>query len=459
MTTDSVTILGGGLAGCEAAYQLASRGIPVTIREMRPSPLAPAHHGAHLAELVCSNSFKSTDPTTAAGMLKSELHGLGSLILACARATAIPGGAALAVDRERFAELVTSAIDHAPCIDVVRGEATAIPAEGDVIVATGPLTSDALARSLARLTGSGALAFYDAAAPVIDATTIDESICFAASRYDKGEDAAYLNCPLDRHAYDAFVDALVEADRVQAKDFEDGDLFQACQPVEEVARRGRDALRFGALKPVGLVDPATGRRPWAVVQLRAESRERTAYSLVGFQTNLTFPDQTRVVRLIPGLAGADILRFGVMHRNTFVDAPRLLTGDLALRTKRRVRVAGQLSGTEGYLEAAAGGLVSALGLAAASAGGGDLTLPRETALGALLAYATDPETLPYQPMHVNFGLMPPLEPLVRAKADRHAAYEQRAAAALRAFERAHPELGLPDARARVARAVEEASRS
>jgi methylenetetrahydrofolate--tRNA-(uracil-5-)-methyltransferase len=346
----------------------------------------------------------------------------------------------LAVDRTAFSSLLTSLVSALPGVEVVRKEATEIPA-GDVIVATGPLTSPALEDALSKLVGPGRLAFFDAAAPIVDATTIDPEVCFAASRYDKGEGADYLNCPMGPEDYDAFIEALLSAERVQAKAFETSELFHACQPAEEIARRGHDALRFGPMKPVGLTDPRTGRRPWAVVQLRSENRERTAYNLVGFQTNLTFPEQRRVLRLIPGLESATFLRYGVMHRNTFVDAPRLLDADLALRSESRVRIAGQLSGTEGYLEAAASGLVAALGVVEARQGVRMPPLPRETALGALLSYATDELTSPYQPMHVNFGLVPPLEPQVRGKRERAAAYAALGADALADWVRANG-LGL-----------------
>lgn len=441
-----VTVIGGGLAGSEAAFQLALRGHEVTLLEMRPAVSGPAHHTDRLAELVCSNSLKSDDPDTAAGMLKRELESLGSLIMACARATAVPAGGALAVDRDRFAELVTRTLTSTPGVEVVRAEADAIP-DGDVIVASGPLTSAPLEEALSEVVGPGRLAFFDAAAPVVDAASIDRTVVFAQSRYDKGQGADYLNCPMERDEYEAFVDALLRARRVRARDFETSELFQACQPVEEVVRRGRDAVRFGAMKPVGLTDPRTARRPWAVVQLRPENRAGTAYNLVGFQTNLTFPEQERVFRLIPGLAGAEFVRYGVMHRNTFVDAPRLLTPDLALRSDARIRLAGQLTGTEGYLEAAASGLVAALGLHAARLGAPEVVLPRETALGSLLAYATDPHTTPYQPMHVNFGLTLPLAAPVRGRRERHSAYTERGREALVEWAAAHAELDLSSARA------------
>jgi len=445
----TITVIGGGLAGSEAAYQLAVRGMGVRLVELRPSAAAPAHHTGLLGELVCSNSLKSDDPDTAAGMLKRELDALGSVVLACARSTAVAAGGALAVDRTAFAELLTRVVTARPEVELVRAEATELP-EGDVILATGPLTSAAFEPELARLTGTERLSFYDAAAPIVDAASIDLSVCFAQSRYDKGGSADYLNCPMDREEYEAFIAALIAAERVTAKEFESADLFHACQPAEEIARRGADALRFGAMKPVGLTDPRTGRRPWAVVQLRPENREHTAYNLVGFQTNLTFPEQDRVFRMIPGLGSADFLRHGVMHRNTFVDAPRLLTPDLALRTCPRIRIAGQLSGTEGYLEAAASGLVAALGVFSADA---PVVLPPETALGALLSHATDPETSPYQPMHVNIGLLPPLTPPVRGKRERYAAHAARAARAMTRWLASRPELDIDRVRAAVTEEV------
>ncbi|MHB8964935.1 MAG: methylenetetrahydrofolate--tRNA-(uracil(54)-C(5))-methyltransferase (FADH(2)-oxidizing) TrmFO [Coriobacteriia bacterium] len=416
-----VLVVGAGLAGSEAAWQLAVRGIDVDLVEMRPGTTSPAHHTAGFAELVCSNSFKSADPSTAPGMLKAEMEAIGSLIVAVARLSAVPAGAALAVDRDAFSASVTDLVANHPRIRVIRREQTDIPADRDVILATGPLTSDALQPSLSEIVGEDRMAFFDAAAPIVDAATIDRDIVFAQSRYDKGEGADYLNCPFERDEYDLFIRELVAAGRVVGKDFETRELFSACQPIEEIARKGPDALRFGPMKPVGLTDPRTGRRPWAVLQLRTENAACTAYNLVGCQTNLTFPEQRRVFSLVPGLHGADIVRFGVMHRNTFIDAPSLLRPDLALRQAPRIRVAGQLSGTEGYLEAAASGLVAALGLVAGRTGVPFPALPAETALGALLAYATDPRTQGYQPMHVNFGLLPPAPAGVRGKHDRHAA--------------------------------------
>ena len=452
MPPHRITVVGGGLAGAEAAFQLAVRGHEVTLCEMRPGVSSPAHHGSDLAELVCSNSMKSDDPQTAAGMLKREMAMLGSLVVACARATALPAGVALAVDRDAFSSLVTGILEHLSGIVIERVEVSTVP-DGDVVVASGPLSSPALDAALHSLVGER-LAFFDAASPVLEADSVDRSICFAASRYEKGG-PDYLNCPLEACDYERLVRELVGARRVEARDFEKRDLFAACQPVEEIARSGTDALRHGALKPVGLIDPRTGRRPWAVVQLRAENAARTAYSMVGFQTNLAFAEQESVVRSIPGLAGAEFLRHGVMHRNTFIDSPRLLGPDLALRSLPRVRFAGQLTGTEGYLEAAATGLVAALGIAAEHDGGPTPVLPQVSALGALLHYVTDPTTTTtFQPMHVNFGLMPPLEPPIRARRARREAMATRGVAAMRAFVEGRSDLGI----SRVASVAEAAAR-
>lgn len=432
-TSRTVTVIGGGLAGSEAAWQLAQRGIPVRLLEMRPRRMTPAHHTGALAELVCSNSLKSDDPGTAAGLLKRELEALGSIVVMTARRCAVPAGGALAVDRGRFSHELTTMLQDHPLIEVVREEATSVPSCGPVIVATGPLTSEGFEPALSALVGGDRLAFFDAAAPVIDASSIDRSVVFAQSRYDKGGSADYLNAPMTRDEYERFAHALLEADRVILKDFETKDLFSACQPIEEVARAGFDAPRFGALKPVGLTDPRTGERPWAVVQLRAENRDATAYNLVGFQTNLTFAEQRRVFSMIPGLGNAEFVRYGVMHRNTFVDAPKLLDSTLALRSEPRVRLAGQVTGTEGYVEAAASGLLAGLNTAAELLDADPVVLPRTTALGALMTYATDPETCDYQPMHVNFGVVPPLESRVRGKRERYAAYAARATSDLQAY--------------------------
>ena len=427
-----VTVIGGGLAGSECALQLARRGISVTLMEMRPQTMTPAHHTASFAELVCSNSFKATRHDSAAGLLKEELRLMGSELITCAAAAAVPAGGALAVDRERFSAEVEARIAAQPNITVERTEATTIP-EGHVVIAAGPLCSPALAEEVLKLVGGTALSFFDAAAPIVDATTLNRDAIFTQSRYGEAGEGDYLNCPLNREEYDAFIDSLVGAERVVLKDFERTDLFQACQPAEEVARTGHDALRFGAMKPVGLIDPRTGHRPWAAIQLRAENRERTAYNLVGFQTNLTFPEQRRVFRMVPGLEDAEFFRYGVMHRNTFVDAPHVLDGTFAV-PGTMVRLAGQITGTEGYMEAVASGLLAALNTVADLTGAPSVQLPETGALGALVHYATNPATEAYQPMHVNFGLVPPLaDGKRRSKRDRYAAYADRALADLKQY--------------------------
>ena len=450
----SITILGAGLAGSEAALQLAARGIRVRLVEMRPDVQTPVHVSGACAELVCSNSLKSEKPDSAAGMLKRELAELGSQLYAQAKLHAVPAGGALAVDRAAFADAVSALVEQHPLIELVREEAVdlARAAEGAdaLVVATGPLTSDALADALARLTGEGHMAFYDAAAPIVMADSLDEQRLFRQSRYeDAGNDVGdYLNAPFSREEYDAFIEELVNAERVIRRDFETRDLFQACQPIEEIARKGHDAPRFGTLKPVGLTDPRTGCRPWAALQLRAEDAHGSSYNLVGFQTNLTFPEQRRVFRMIPGLEQAEFARYGVMHRNTFVDAPRLLDANLRLHAPAADRLgvpvflAGQIAGTEGYCEAIRSGLHAALAAAALLAGVEPPALPRETAFGALMAYATDPATADYQPMHVNFGILPPFDQHIRNKRERYAAYAERGTQALAAYRDELAQRGL-----------------
>lgn len=432
MAFDMVTVVGGGLAGCECACQLADRGIPVRLCEMRPEVGSPAHHTGSLAELVCSNSLKSTHRDSAAGLLKEELRRMGSVLLSCAERSAVPAGGALAVERERFSALVEAEVASRDLIEVVRGEVRDIP-EGPCVIAAGPLCSKALSERVLALVGGSSLSFFDAAAPIVDAATIDRSVVFSQSRYGEEGGGDYLNAPFTREEYERFIDALLGAERVVLKDFERRELFQACQPAEEVARTGRDAIRFGAMKPVGLTDPRTGRRPWAAVQLRAENAAGTAYNLVGFQTNLTFGEQKRVFRMIPGLEHAEFFRYGVMHRNTFVDAPHVLDDSFAV-PGTRVRLAGQITGTEGYTEAIASGLLAALNTVADATGAPHVHLPRTGALGSLVAYATDPATVDYQPMHVNFGVVPPLEDgRRRSKRDRYAAYADRALRDLDAY--------------------------
>ncbi len=431
MDMDKVIVVGAGLAGCECALQLAKRGVPVLLCEQRPLATSAAHHTDGMAELVCSNSLKSMRRDSAAGLLKLELEMMGSELLACAKEASVPAGGALAVDRDVFSGLVGQRVEASPLIEVVRGEVGEVP-EGRCVIAAGPLCSDSLAASLGKLVGGESLSFFDAAAPIVDALTIDRSIVFSQSRYEDAGEGDYLNCPMNKEEYEAFIEALLGASRVVAKDFEQRDLFCACQPVEEVARTGVDAARYGAMKPVGLTDPRTGRRPWAVVQLRPENAEKTAYNLVGFQTNLTWGEQKRVFRMIPGLENAEFFRYGVMHRNSFVDAPRVLDKTFAV-PGTRVRLAGQICGTEGYTEAIASGLLAALNTFADMKGLEHVRLPRTGALGSLVAHATDPETSPYQPMHVNFGIVPPLDGPRLKKRERYARYADRALADLTAY--------------------------
>ena len=434
-----MNIIGAGLAGSEAALQLAQRGVHVRLFEMRPETETDVHRGGDCAELVCSNSLKSTKPESAAGMLKAELAALGSQLIAAAGRSRVDAGGALAVDRDEFSADVTSMVEENPYIEyrvmcVSDPLDACLGAADATILATGPLTSDALAQWLVDKTGSDNLAFFDAAAPVVMADSLDMDVLFRQSRYEQDAPGDYLNAPFDKESYDAFIAQLVAADRVIKRDFETKDLFQACQPIEEIARKGADAPRFGTCKPVGLTDPATGRRPWAAVQLRAENAQGTAYNLVGFQTNLTFGEQKRVFRMIPGLQNAEFARYGVMHRNTFIQAPRLLDRDLRLRgVDAPVYVAGQLSGTEGYCEAIASGLMCALFAYAQLQGIQAPLLPAETAFGALLDYATDPATQDYQPMHVNFGILKPLDQHIRNKGMRYAAYAERGSRAMEGY--------------------------
>ncbi len=424
MTDARVTVVGGGLAGSECALQLARRGVRVLLVEQRPQKSSPAHHTGDFAELVCSNSLKSMRHDSAAGLLKEELKAMGSILIGFALEARVPAGGALAVDRQKFSALVSDAITAEPLIQVEHREVTELP-EGPCVIAAGPLCSQALFDSLCKRLGTDALSFYDAAAPIVDAETLDRDVIFSQSRYEETDGGDYLNCPMSKEEYDAFYDELIAAKRVVLKDFEQRDLFSACQPVEEVARTGRDSLRFGALKPVGLTDPRTGRRPWAAVQLRAENAQKSAYNLVGFQTNLTWGEQARVFRMIPGLGHADFFRYGVMHRNSFVDSPRVLDGTFAIPDSQ-IRLAGQICGTEGYTEAIASGLLAALNTYADLEGLEHVGLPKTGALGSLVAYATDPATSPYQPMHVNFGLVPSLGGTRRKKKERYQAYADRA---------------------------------
>ena len=436
--SQSVTIVGAGLAGSEAALQLADRGVRVRLVEMRPKTPTLVHVTGCCAELVCSNSLKSEKPDSAAGMLKRELAELGSQLYAQAKLHAVPAGGALAVDRTAFAEAVTALVEAHPLIDLVHEEVVDLvqAAEGAdaLVVAAGPLASDALAASLSRLAGEEHLAFYDAAAPIVMADSLDYAKLFRQSRYeDAAADAGdYLNAPFSREEYDAFVDELVAAERVIRRDFETRDLFQACQPIEEIARKGHDAPRFGTLKPVGLTDPRTGHRPWAALQLRAEDAHGSSYNLVGFQTNLTFPEQRRVFRLIPGLENAEFARYGVMHRNTFLNSPALLGTDLSLKACPNVFFAGQITGFEGYMESAACGLLAARSMEARLSGRAFTPPPADTMCGALLRYITTP-TKDFQPMGANMGLLPAPETRIRDKRQRYLAVAQRAVAAMERY--------------------------
>lgn len=434
-----VTVVGAGLAGSECALQLARRGVAVRLFEQRPHHPSPAHHTDLFAELVCSNSLKSLKPETAAGLLKTELTKMGSVLLDVARRTSVPAGGALAVNREDFSREVTRLVEAEPLIEVVREEVTSIP-EGPCVIAAGPLCSDDLFEAVSKAVGTERMAFFDAAAPIVDADSLDRSVIFEQGRYEDAGTGDYLNCPMDKDEYDAFLDALLSADRVVARDFEQSDLFCACQPVEEVARTGYRSLCFGALKPVGLTDPRTGRRPWAAVQLRAENSAHTAYNLVGFQTNLTWPEQRRVFRLIPGLADAEFLRYGVMHRNSFVDSPHALDATFRI-PGTQARLAGQITGTEGYVEAIASGLLAALNTYASLCGVPEVRLPVTGALGSLVAYATDPTTKDYQPMHVNYGIVAPIElPRRCGKTEKRRALAERAGADLDAYLATRPDL-------------------
>ena len=440
----AVTIAGGGLAGSEAAWQLAARGIPVKLYEMRPGRSTAAHKTDRLAELVCSNSLKSNRRGAATWLLKEELRRAGSLLLEVADACAVPGGAALAVDRERFAEAVTAAITRHPLITLRREELRQIPGDGLTLIASGPLTSEALAAQLQVLTDTEHLAFYDSISPIVDAETLNLERIFRASRYGKGGED-YLNCPFTEDEYRAFHQALMSAESVEKHEFEDVKFFEACLPIEELAKRGYDTLRFGPMKPVGLVDPRRGRQPFAVVQLRAENLRFSSYNLVGFQNHLRFAEQKRILRMIPGLENAEFLRLGQIHRNTYINAPKLLSSDLSFPRAPHVFVAGQLSGVEGYVECIATGLLAGLALAARALGEDEwpgpnaarpyLPPPRTTAMGSLVHYITHAVSGSYQPANVSFDLLPPLEGLPRAIArDRSVRRERQCELALADFE-------------------------
>ena len=407
----SITVIGAGLAGVEAANQITKFGIRATLYEMRPNRKTAAHRTSDLAELVCSNSLKSASMENASGILKEEMKSLGSLVIEAAETSRVPAGKALAVDREIFSDYITRKIQDNGLIDLRREEVTKIPEDGIVIVATGPLTSDALCAEISSLTESEYLYFYDAISPIIDADTIDRSKIFRGSRYDHGdsEEGDYLNCPLSEDQYYELVDDLIRGEKVETREFEKALYFQSCMPVEVMCERGRDTLRFGPLKPVGLVDPRAGRTPFAVLQLRTENSEETMYNMVGFQTKLRYPQQRTVFRKIPGLERAEFLRYGSVHRNTYIDSPRLLEKDLSLSSRPGVFFAGQITGVEGYVESAATGIVCGINASRKALGLAPAHVPRETSIGSLLEYISTPGKTGFQPMNINFGLFPKVE--------------------------------------------------
>ncbi len=429
----TVNVVGAGLAGCEAAWTLAQAGIPVRLYEMKPHHYTPAHHYEGFAELICSNSLKAARIGSAAGMLKEEMRMLGSLTMEAAEQTAVSAGGALAVDRERFSDYITEKIKSHPGITVLHQRVDEIP-QGPTIIASGPLTDSALAKSIQQLCGAQYLSFFDAAAPIVTFDSLDQDKVFFAARYGRGE-ADYINCPMDREQYERFYQALVEAESVELHEFEKQDfkVYEGCMPVEVMAKRGADTLRYGPLKPVGLTDPHTGRRPWAVVQLRSENREGTLYNLVGFQTNLRFPEQKRVFSLIPGLEHAEFVRYGVMHRNTFLDSPRLLTSAFCMKAHPELYFAGQMTGVEGYVESAASGILAGKNMARALMGKQPLLLPADCMLGALSRYISDEQVADFQPMGSNMGILPPWPERVKDKTVRYEKIAQRGLSHLREY--------------------------
>ena len=423
---NKVNIIGAGLAGCEAAFSLAQRGVRVTLYEMKPAQKSPAHKTDLFAELVCSNSLKAARIESAAGLLKEEMRRLGSVCLEAADKFSVPAGGALAVERNGFSSYITAKIKSHPNIEIKYERVEKIPDEGVTIIATGPLTDGALAEDIKKTLGSEYLNFFDAAAPIVSFESIDMGSAFYQSRYDKGEGDDYINCPLNKAEYEAFHSALISAERAPLKDFEgDVTVYEGCMPIEILASRGVDAIRFGPMKPVGLTDPNTGHRPWAVLQLRKENCEGSMYNLVGFQTNLKFGEQKRVFSMIPALKEAEFMRYGVMHRNSFINSPELLNKNLSLKSNPNVFFAGQLSGVEGYMESAASGILAAINAFAYVNGKAPLILPTTTMLGAIINYITDPETKKFQPMGANFGLLPPLETRIRDKKERYGLLAQR----------------------------------
>lgn len=431
---EAVTVIGAGLAGAEAAWQLARRNIPVKLYEMRPHKFTPAHHTGFFAELVCSNSLRAIALENAVGLLKEEMRRLDSLIMACASKHRVPAGGALAVDREGFARAVTEILENHPLVEICREEAADIPREGIVVLATGPLTSEAMSRSLRNLTGVEYLYFYDAVAPIVTRESINFDKVFCSSRYGKGE-GEYINCPMTKEEYERFQEALATAERAPRKEFEKEINFEGCLPIEVLARRGRDAMRYGPLKPVGLIDPRTGRQPYAVVQLRQDNAAGTLYNLVGFQTHLKWDEQKRVFRMIPGLEEAEFVRFGVMHRNTYVNSPILLYPTFECKKRAGLFLAGQMTGVEGYVESAASGLMAGVNAARLYRGQRPVVFPPETAHGSLAHYITSADPKHFQPMNVNFGLFPPLDENIRDRRRRNLALAQRALETLEGWKK------------------------
>lgn len=420
-------VLGAGLAGCEAAWQMANRGIKVTLVEMKPIKFTPAHKSENFAELICSNSLKASRVDSAAGLLKEEMRRLDSLLLSVADKCSVPAGGALAVDRNDFSGGVTEKIISHPNIEIVHEIVSDIPSDGVVVIATGPLTDKCLAESIQKLCGEEYLSFFDAAAPIVTYDSVDMDNAFFASRYDKGEDDAYINCPMDKEEYEIFYEALISAETAPLHEFDTNQkVYEGCMPVEVMAKRGKDTLRFGPLKPVGLRDPKTGHRPWAVVQLRKENTFGSLYNLVGFQTNLKFPEQKRVFGLIPALKNAEYMRYGVMHRNTFLNSPKLLDKDYSLKKDSRIFFAGQITGVEGYMESGGSGLIAGINAANRLLGREKFIPDEYTMLGSLIKHVTDTETKNYQPMGANFGILPPLDEKIRDKKQRYAALSERA---------------------------------
>ena len=427
------TVIGGGLAGVEAAFALAKRGVKVTLYEMKPEKFSPAHKSPYLAELVCSNSLKAQRLGSAAGLLKAEMRYFGSLCLEAADKSSVPAGGALAVDRDLFSKYITDKIENNENITVVHKEVTKIPDDGVVIIAAGPLASEALSKEIFKLCGKKSLSFYDAAAPIVTFDSIDMNEAFLQSRYDRGGEDDYINCPLDEAEYEAFYEALINAESAELHSFDKRkDVYEGCMPIEVLASRGKDAMRYGPLKPVGLTDPRTGHRPWANLQLRRENRDGTMYNLVGFQTNLKFSEQKRVFSMFPALKNAEFLRYGVMHRNTFIDSPRLLNGDFSMRNNPYLFFGGQITGVEGYMESAASGLMAGINLSLRLLGKETVILPEDTMIGALSRYISDETVKNFQPMGANFGILPPLSEKIRDKQERYMMLAERGTESLKA---------------------------